>query len=507
MDSLIQFLIGGLIQGCVFAMLALGFSLVFRVTGVINLAQGAFCVLGPMAMQILEAAFHAPVWLAAPGGLVVSTALAVGIGSVSFVPAVSRLSTSSSLILTAGLLTFLDGLIFVIWGNEPYALPGFSGTPPFIVGAIRIPSQSVWLLGTCGILLVSIWYLLQRTGLGRALRACAENPMAARLMGIDVRRMTLVSFGMAAFVGCLTGIMVAPITALQFDTGDFFTMSGFIAVAIGGIGNLAGSVIGGVFLGLTQQLAAGYISTLFANTLALALLIVVLLVRPAGLFAVGTRRRTDVREAQAVHRPLVRFDGPVSVGIGGVLFAVMAVLPLVPLPDGMIDSLLITLTLFIAVLGLDVLMGFAGQVSLGQSGFMALGGYAASILSVSYDWPPVASMGAALAISCAIGASLAIVTTRIRGLYLALATLAFRAVGGLAAGRACRFDRRPVGPGRHSIAGDRFRSRSIRRIGCIISCWAPARCWWSACSGACEAASGVASWRCGPTRQQRRRWV
>jgi branched-chain amino acid transport system permease protein len=257
------------------------------------------------------------------------------------------------------------------------------------------------------------------------LRACAENPAAARLMGINLPHMILLSFGLAALIGSASGILVAPLMSLQFDSGQFFTISGFIAVAIGGMGSFAGSIAGGLLLGIAEQFAAFYVSSLFANTLALLLLIAVLFLRPAGLFPSGPQRRSDVREEVRVNRRLVRLPDRRALMLAIVLVAILAALPGLPLPGGVLSTLVISLILFIAVLGLDVLMGYAGQVSLGQAGFMALGGYTAAILSTSYGWPPLLGTFAALVLNLLCALCLALATRRLRGLYLALATLAF----------------------------------------------------------------------------------
>jgi branched-chain amino acid transport system permease protein len=421
----LQIVIGGLLQGGVFASVALGFSLVYRITGVINLSQGAFCVLGAMGMYYCAQGFGWPVLLAVPVAALAATAFSVLVGATTFVPAVTRLPVSSTLVLTAGLLTFFEGVTLRVWGNQPYSLPPFSGEAPIALGALRIPTQGLWLAGGSVAIIVALWFLLNRTRLGHALRACAENPMAARLMGIDVPAMTLLSFGLAAFIGAISGILVAPITSLQFDTGRFFTNSGFIAVAIGGLGSFAGSIVGGVVVGVAEQLAAFYVSSLFANTLALLLLLAVLLLRPQGMFASGPLRRTDVREETRVHRRLIRLSGGRQIGFGLALTAVLAVAPLLPLPAGVLASLAIALTLYIAVLGLDVLMGYAGQVSLGQAGFMAIGGYAAAILATTYGWSPLAGTLVAMGLSVVCAFALSLVTGRLRGVYLALATLTF----------------------------------------------------------------------------------
>jgi branched-chain amino acid transport system permease protein len=424
MEQLAQILIGGILQGSVFGIVALGFTLIFRVTGAINLAQGAFCILAAYVMYSLGRSLGWPLAAAAAGAALVTAAAALVIGASTFVPALSRLPTSSMFILTAGLLTFLEGLCLVVWGSEPYALPPFSGEAPLNLLGIRLPTQGLWIGGATLAIIAGMWWVLMRTALGEALRACAENPAAARLMGIGVERMTLFSFALAAFIAAIGGIVVAPILSFQFDTGRFFTISGFSAVAIGGLGSFVGAVAGGVLLGAAEQLAAGYISSLFANGIALGLLILTLLVRPSGLFVARRARREDVRDEHRIYHPVVRLRGWRGAVFGAAAVVVMAALPWI-VPAGVMSSLVITGILFIAVLGLDVLMGYAGQVSLGQAGFMAVGGYTAAILATNYGWSPLAGTAAGLVLSLACAAALSLVTMRLRGHYLALATLAF----------------------------------------------------------------------------------
>jgi len=424
MEQAIQTVIGGLLQGSVFAVVALGFSLVFRVTGAINLSQGAFCIVGALAMYSFEVSLGWPAWLAAAAAVAVTAAAGAAIGAATFVPALSRLPVSSMLILTAGLLTTLEGLSLVVWGSQPYALPPFSGEAPVSVLGVRLPTQGFWIVGAAAAIIAGVWLLLMRTALGRALRACAENPAAARLMGIDVPRMTLFAFTLAALIAGIGGIVVAPILSFQFDTGRLFTISGFSAVAIGGLGSLVGSVAGGELLGVAEQLAAGYISSLFANGIALALLILTLLVRPSGLFTAKRTRREDVRDEHRIYHPVVRLKGRRAIVFGVASIVVLAALPWI-VPAGLMSSIVITGILFIGVLGLDVLMGYCGQVSLGQAGFMAVGGYTAAILATNYGWPPLAGIAAGIALSLACAVALSLVTMRLRGHYLALATLAF----------------------------------------------------------------------------------
>jgi branched-chain amino acid transport system permease protein len=425
MEHALQIIIGGLVQGSVFAVIALGLSLVYRVTGIINLAQGAFCILGALLAYSLEDAFGWPAPLALAAAVAGTTLVGLALGAATFVPALTRLPNSSMLMLTAGLLTAIEGSALVIWGSQPYALRPFSGERPVEIMGILIPSQGFWILGVCALIVLATWYLLSRTASGKALIACAENPTAARLAGVDVSRLTLLTFGLTALIGALGGVAVAPIMSFQFDTGRFFTNAGFIAVAVGGMTSFVGAVAGGLFLGVAEQLAAGYVSSLFADALALGLLLVTLLWRPQGLFVLGHARRHDVREEQRVHRALIRFEGRTALVAGIAAVAVLAVLPVVIGDSGLLGSLIITLILFIGVLGLDVLMGYAGQVSLCQAAFMAIGGYTAAILATEYGVSPVVGTLGGIVMSLLCATLLSLVTMRLRGAYLALATLAF----------------------------------------------------------------------------------
>jgi ABC-type branched-subunit amino acid transport system permease subunit len=418
--------VGGLLAGSVFALVALGFTLVYNVMGVPNLAQGAFVVLGALTMYSLEARAHWPAAAAAVG----SAAAAALTGAVMerwvVRPARARLQTGGMLILLVGLLTFFEGASLLIWGSQPYSIPAFSGERPVTIGGIGVPTQGFWIVGITAAIVTALWFILARTPFGKALRACAENPTAAGLMGVHVSRMTLFAFAAGAAIGAIGGEVLGPVTSIEFDTGRFFTNLGFVAFALGGMGSFFGAIAGGLGLGLVQQLTAGYVSSLFSNTLTLVLLLAVLIWRPGGLLGAGSPRREDVREAGAPAAAAgARLAGtPAWMLIAGGALLV-AVLPLLLGATGLLGSLVITGILFIAVLGLDLLMGYAGQVSLGQAGFMAVGGYTAAILATRHAVPPLLATGAGIVLTLAVALVLSVVTARLRGLYLALATLAF----------------------------------------------------------------------------------
>ena len=425
MLEFIQIVLGGLQVGCIYALVALGFSLVYRVTNVINLAQGAFCLIGALGTYWLQVEFGWGLWAAALAAISATTLIGALVGATAFVPGLTRLSNANMLMLTAGLLTLFEGLMLVTFGSQPYALPPFSAQQPVLIGSLLIPTQTFWIVGATVVIIAVLWYLLQRTQFGQALRACAENPNAATLMGISVSRMQLFSFALAALIGAIAGIVTAPTTSLQFDTGRLFTIQGFIAVAIGGIASFPGAVAGGLLLGIVTMLATAYVSSLFSNAIALALLLAVLLSRPSGLVRAKVTRRQDVREEPRVWKHVTRLQPRVAWAAGLIALAVLALLPFVVTSAGVMSGLVIALILFIALMGLDVVMGYAGQVNLGQAGFMAIGGYAAGYLTTQHSVAPMWGLLAGIVVSLLAALALSLITIRLRGLYLALATLAF----------------------------------------------------------------------------------
>ncbi len=423
MTEFVQILLGGILVGATYALIALGIYVVYRVTGVVNLAQGGFCVAGALLAWWL-ASLGAPVWLAGPGAVLATTLLGTALGAVAFVPGLGRLSNGNMLMLSAGMLTMIEGALLAGWGSQPYVLAPFNAGRPLDLGGVLLPLQAVWVLAATAVVTVGVWLLLTRTAMGRAFRACAENPMAARLVGVGVPGVTLLGFALATAIGAVAGVVVAPTTSLEFDTGRLFTVSGFIAVVLGGLGSFSGALAGAMLLGVVQQLATAYVSSLFSNAMALVLLLAVLVVAPAGLLRTGVARRTDVREASRVSARIARVPGRTGWVLAAAALVLTLALPVV-VPAAVLSGLAISAILFLALIGLDVAMGYAGQVNLGQAGFMAVGGYTAGYVAINTDIEPVWGVLAAIVLAVACALLLSLVTARLRGFYLALATLAF----------------------------------------------------------------------------------
>lgn len=426
MTEFFQILVGGLVVGATYSLIAVGFSLVYQVTGVINLMQGASCVLAALLAWSIEAQLGLPVAVAAGLSIVITTVLSTALGALTFVPGLTRLSNANMLMLTAGMLTLVEGLLLLIWGSQPYAVHSLFGIRPLSFFGLLVPPQGILILGTTVLVIWALWYLLSRTVIGQALRACAENPTAARLMGINVRKMAIMSFGLASAIGAIAGVIVAPTTSLEFDSGRLLTFYGFIAVAIGGVGSFPGAIAGGLLLGLLQQLSTAYVSSLFSAAIALVCLIAVLVLKPSGLVEPRVRRRLDVRDAARVTSEFAILEQR-HVLVGGTLIVMLVLaVPLFITSAAILSGLVIAGILFLALVGLDVVMGYAGQVNLGQAGFMAVGGYVSGYLVTQIDGvPPIIAILAGVAAAVAISFVLSLVTMRLRGLYLALATLSF----------------------------------------------------------------------------------
>jgi len=429
MQRALEIVIGGLLQGGAFALVGLGFALIFRVTGTINLAQGAFVVVGALLLYTFHQVLMWPLVIAFIAALVVTTLVGTLLAQFVLEPALRKLPTAGMVLLTAGLLTFFEGAILLCWGSQPYQLLPFSGSHPYEVFGLRFPTQAPWDVGATILIVFALWYVLQKMTVGKALRAVSENPAAAALMGINVKRITILSYAVASAIGGIAGMVIGPIVSLQFDSGGIFTNAGFIAATVGGVASFFGAVVGGLGLGIIEQGAAGYISSLFSTTIALVLLLAMLILRPTGIIAGRIRRREDVREM--VHNPnlvstkLSRSQGIVVAILALVLVAVAPLLLNATGGGGLLSSLVIAGIFYIALLGLDVQLGYCGQVSLGHAAFMAMGGYTAAISSVKFGLPPIVGVLLGLVVSLMCAAVLSMVTVRLRGHYIALATLSF----------------------------------------------------------------------------------
>ncbi len=281
MADLLQLVFAGLSQGAVYALVAIGFVAVFAVSGVINLVQGEFAALAGL-VAISATASGLPLAVALPLALA-SAALAAAVLERVVIRPVRTMTTLTSIILTLGVSTALKAAMLLVYGPDARGLQPFTDAT-YEVGGVSIRAQELWILAVAAVVAGAVFWFYERTVQGKALRACAEQPVAARLVGISPGRASLTSFLVAGLVGAVAGVLASPIYFSSWESGLTLGLKGFVAATLGGLVSIRGAVLGGLLLGVLENLVAGYYDTGLRDAVAFLVLIVVLVVRPGGLF-------------------------------------------------------------------------------------------------------------------------------------------------------------------------------------------------------------------------------
>jgi len=304
-DQILQLIIAGITVGSIYALIALGFVVIHNVTGVINFAQGEFAMLGALIAITLSqetSLFNRSLTVRLdwplPIAILVATLLVAAIGMALYRFAIRPARTRSvivQIIITIGASIVLRGAALIAWSTDTYRLPNFTNGAPIHIGQSVITQQDLWMIGTALVLLLLLYLFFQRTLLGKALRACAINRTAARLMGINVNTMTFLAFALSAGIGALAGIVITPKTFMSYDAGAFLGLKGFVAAAVGGLENETSAVIGGLALGLLETLSAGLISSGYKDAIAFIALFIILFLQASGIW-----RRSGMRDTAGV---------------------------------------------------------------------------------------------------------------------------------------------------------------------------------------------------------------
>ncbi len=281
-SQIVQYIITGITVGSIYAIVALGFNIIYNATEIINFAQGEFVMLGGLVMVSLVNSVGIPMPLA-----FLLTILAVTlVGFLMERAAIFPLRETTVLrlvIITIALSILIKGLAMFSWGKNSFALPAFSGeTPMHFLGATIIP-QTLWIVGITAVLVVLLSIFFNRTLIGKAMSACANNPEAASLVGINTQRMVMFSFMLSAALGAVAGMIITPVALMEYDRGALLALKGFGAAILGGLGHFYGAVAAGILLGLLESLGAGLISSAFKDAIALGVLLLVLFIKPSGL--------------------------------------------------------------------------------------------------------------------------------------------------------------------------------------------------------------------------------
>jgi branched-chain amino acid transport system permease protein len=290
----LQYLLSGVTKGSVYAVVAIGFNLIYSATGVLNLAQGEFVMLGGMVAVSLAHYVALPVAVA---GAVVIVALVGCLLEILFFRKLRRHSILHLIIITIGLSIVMQEAALHIWDEKVRSLPYFTGNEVsslHFLGAAISP-QVLWVLGTVGATVLALQGFLHYTLQGRAMRACSSNPEAAMLAGINLSNMRTLSFGLSAGLGALAGCVISPITMTHYEMGTPLAIKGFAAAILGGLGNPMAAVLGGLLVGVLEAASVSRLPAAYNDVAAFAVLLLVLFVRPRGLF--GSSNAGSVREA------------------------------------------------------------------------------------------------------------------------------------------------------------------------------------------------------------------
>jgi branched-chain amino acid transport system permease protein len=289
-SSLLQYLITGLTLGSTYGLTALGFTIIFNTTGVINFAQGEFVMLGGM----MSVYFTRVLGLGEPLAVVLAVLGATVAGALVerlAIRPVRNCPTINLIIITIGVSILIRGLAMLAWGKDTHVLEPFSGNQPIMFLGAAIMPQAVWVLAISLLLLAGLKAFFSGTIHGKAMLACSYDAKAASLVGIGVQRMVLLSFMISALVGAVGGVILAPITMTSYDVGIMLGLKGFAACILGGLGNPFGAAAGGIILGVLESLGAGFVSSAYKDALAFVILLALLFVKPSGLFGLKDSKR------------------------------------------------------------------------------------------------------------------------------------------------------------------------------------------------------------------------
>ncbi|UCD33597.1 MAG: branched-chain amino acid ABC transporter permease [Desulfobacterales bacterium] len=281
-SQLFQYLITGLTVGSVYAMVAVGFNIIYNVTEIINFAQGEFVMLGGLIMVFFHVGMALPLVLAFPATVILVTLVGILLDRLAISP-IRQPSVLTLIIATIAASILIKGIAMFIWGKDPFDLPAFSGRNPITVMGAVIQPQYFWVIGFLIVVVIALSIFFDRTIIGKAMSACADNADAAKLVGINVKQMILLSFALSAAIGAVAGVTMTPISLMEYDRGAMLAVKGFGAAILGGLGSFPGAILGGLIMGAIESFGAGLVSSGYKDAFALIVLLAVLFFKPSGI--------------------------------------------------------------------------------------------------------------------------------------------------------------------------------------------------------------------------------
>jgi branched-chain amino acid transport system permease protein len=281
-QEILQYLFSGVTNGAIYAVIALGFTMLFSTTSLINFAQGEFVMLGALGLITLWKGFQLPLGVA----FLLSTLGVAGVGLLMERLAIRTVRKPHPIVLviiTIGASILLKGIAMIAWGKDAHSAPAFSRHPPLEVAGATLLFQSLWIILIVVAVVLALQAFYRKSLTGKAMQACAINRKAASLIGFPSEKMTLLAFALSAGMGGIGGVLVAPITMSSYDMGMLLGLKGFCAAMLGGLGNSWGAVLGGMLLGILEAMGVGLFSSSLKDAIAFLLLLGILYVRPSGI--------------------------------------------------------------------------------------------------------------------------------------------------------------------------------------------------------------------------------
>ena len=288
MDQLLQHLLNGLLLGSTYALLGIGLTLVFGLMNVVNFAHGEFYTLGAYATFAALVGAHVSFF--------VSIALAIALGAAAgavtdrvLLRPLRGESIDTTMLLMIGLWIAMQNAELLVWGGVAKSVPTPFPTEPLVLGPVSVAPLRVFVFIVAAALIAGAHLLLSRTRLGRAMRATFQDRETAALMGVRIDRVHTITFAFGAGLAAAAGALLGPVFLLYPSMGDLASLKAFSVVILGGLGNFGGAALGGLVLGIAEELGAGYVSSGYRDAVGFAMIVLMLLIRPAGLFARAER--------------------------------------------------------------------------------------------------------------------------------------------------------------------------------------------------------------------------
>lgn len=281
--SLLQFLFSGITVGSVYALIGASLVMVYKGSRVICFAQGEYVVFGALTTTtLLERGVPLPVaaMLAVVGAMVLGTVL-----QRALIRPLDGRPIGTLIVMTIAMSLLLRGTALLVWGRDSHVMRPFSRGEPISVAGASLQPQVLWIVGTTAALLALLWVVFEKTVRGLSVRACSENRLGARLVGVAVEATVSQAWAWGAAIGALAGIVVAPLFFMQYSSGAMPMVKGFIAMSIGGVNSIVGAVTAGLLLGVLEGFTTGVVSSKFSDTIVFSVLILVLVLRPQGVFS------------------------------------------------------------------------------------------------------------------------------------------------------------------------------------------------------------------------------